>query len=119
MYIKHEIGKLGEDLACEYLEKNGYTVLERNFFCNSGEIDIVAKDWKNNEIVFVEVKTRSNFKYGSPVESVHKLKQKRMLYAIRYYIYLKKYEKSFIRIDVIEVFINKKSYRINHLKQVL
>ena len=58
MYKRHEIGKLGEDLACRYLQNQGYKILERNFEARQGEIDIIALD--KSEIIFIEVKTRSN-----------------------------------------------------------
>ena len=58
LHIKKEFGNTGEDIATEYLEKQGYIILERNFYCKQGEIDIIAKD--KNEVVFVEVKSRSD-----------------------------------------------------------
>ena len=62
MYVNKETGKLGEDIAVHYLKQNGYVILDRNFECRQGEIDIIALDKK--EIVFIEVKTRtSNKKY--------------------------------------------------------
>ena len=76
MYDKKAIGKYGEDMACDYLKHNEYYILERNFNCKQGEIDIVAYDNKINEIVFIEVKTITNFNYGFPSEAVNKLKQK-------------------------------------------
>ena len=62
------VGKTGEEIAEIYLIKNGYKILERNFSCRQGEIDIIARDIK--EIVFVEVKTRTNKKYGEPIDSI-------------------------------------------------
>ena len=64
MNAKQQLGKIGENLASEYLEKQGYLILERNFACRQGEIDIIAKDEK--EFVFVEVKTRKSLKFGYP-----------------------------------------------------
>ena len=58
MYLRHEIGKLGEDLAIKYLKEKGYEIIERNFRCKQGEIDIIAK--AKEEYVFIEVKTRTN-----------------------------------------------------------
>ena len=60
MNAKQQLGKIGENLASEYLEKQGYLILERNFACRQGEIDIIAKDEK--EFVFVEVKTRKSWR---------------------------------------------------------
>lgn len=79
MYFRQEIGKWGEKLAYQYLEKNNYKVIERNFLCGQGEIDIIAKDITKKELVFFEVKTRSNFKYGNPADAVNEQKQKHMV----------------------------------------
>ena len=87
MYLKHEIGKIGEDLASKYLEAAGYIIIERNFLARQGEIDIIAKDKK--ELVFIEVKTRTSDIYGKPVEAVNTQKEKDRLNTIKYYLYPK------------------------------
>ena len=115
MYIKKETGKLGEDIAGHYLKQNGYVILDRNFECRQGEIDIIALDKK--EIVFIEVKTRTSNKYGTPSEAVNKIKQKHMLQTIKYYLYIRNLSDEFIRIDVIEVYIKNNVYKVNHIKQ--
>ena len=78
MYFRKEIGTWGENLVCQYLESNNYKVIKRNFLCRQGEIDIIANDENKKELVFIEVKTRSNFKYGNPIEAVDKNKQNHM-----------------------------------------
>lgn len=118
MYFRQEIGKWGENLACQYLRENNYEVVERNFLCRQGEIDIVAKDLSKNELVFVEVKTRSNFKYGNPADAVDRQKQKHMVQAIRYYLYKNAIQDVPIRVDVLEVYIVQ-NCKINHIKQIL
>ena len=115
MYVNKETGKLGEDIAVHYLKQNGYIILDRNFECRQGEIDIIALDKK--EIVFIEVKTRTSNKYGAPSEAVNKIKQKHMLQTIKYYLYIRNLSDEFIRIDVIEVYINNNVYKVNHIKQ--
>ena len=117
MYLKHEMGKIGEDLATKYLEDVGYTIIERNFMSRQGEIDIIAKDKK--ELVFIEVKTRTNDMYGKPIEAVNMQKQKHLLNTIKYYLYSKHLENEFVRIDVIEVYFNNDTYKINHIKQIV
>lgn len=117
MYLKHEIGKIGENLASKYLEAAGYTIMERNFLARQGEIDIIAKDKK--ELVFIEVKTRTNDVYGKPVEAVNMQKQKHLLNTIKYYLYSKHLEDELVRIDVIEVYFNNNTYKINHIKQIV
>lgn len=118
MYKKHEIGKLGEEIACSYLQKNNYKIIERNFYCRQGEIDIVAIDKIKREIVFVEVKTRTNNQYGRPAEAVNKVKQIHLQKCIKYYIYKNKLEKCLIRVDVIEIHICENKIRINHIRQI-
>ncbi len=118
MYFRQEIGRWGETLACQYLEENNYKIIERNFLCRQGEIDIIAKDMTKRELVFLEVKTRSNLKYGNPAEAVNIEKQKHMVQAIKYYIYRNQIENIPIRIDVLEVYIVQ-NYKINHIKQIL
>lgn len=119
MYFRQEIGKWGESLACKYLETNNYKVIERNFMCRQGEIDIIAEDSLKKELVFIEVKTRSNLKYGNPIDAVNRQKQKHMVYAIKYYIYKKGIKDIPIRIDVIEIHMQERNYKVNHIKQVI
>ena len=70
----YELGRKGEIVVQRYLEKQNYFVITRNFNCAFGEIDIIATD--KNEIVFIEVKTRCNKKYGEARDSVDKIKKK-------------------------------------------
>ena len=78
------IGNKGEDLACKFLKKNGYKILERNYRIRGGEIDIVAKD--RDTLVFIEVKTRYSHEYGPPVESMTPWKIKALLKTARFYV---------------------------------
>lgn len=102
------IGRLGEDAAVEFLRKNGYTVIERNFRAGRNEIDIIAVD--KSYIVFVEVKARTyktegEMPYGSPASAVTYNKQQRTLTAASEYIRLHGTGNRQPRIDVIEVFL--------------
>lgn len=117
MYKRHEIGKIGEELAVKYLEQKGYKVIERNFECKQGEIDIIALYKK--EIIFLEVKTRTNTKYGTPAEAVDPIKQKHLTKAVKYYLYSRHLENEFVRIDVIEIYLYEEKYRVNHIKQII
>ena len=67
-------GKQGEDLAAEFLIKKDYEILERNYMCAVGEVDIIAR--KGNELIFIEVKTRRQETYGAPRDSVNEIKTK-------------------------------------------
>lgn len=117
MYFKQRIGKLGEDIACKYLQKNGYELIERNFYCRQGEIDIIAKDLKKRELVFFEVKTRTNLKFGDPAEAVNSNKQKHIIHSTKYYLYKHRIHNVPIRLDVIEINIENGKYRLHHIKQ--
>lgn len=77
-------GDLGEDMAAENLEKNGYELLCRNYRKRYGEIDIIAR--KENRLYFVEVKTRRGESYGSPLESITPRKQKKIYQVAQEYL---------------------------------
>ncbi len=113
-FYNKDIGMIGEEIIYKYLINNNYKVLERNFHCKSGEIDIIAKD--NDEYVFIEVKTRVSKRYGTPAEAVNINKQKHIINATKYFVYKNSLENSNIRFDVIEVYLNKKDKSINHIK---
>ncbi len=117
MYQRHIIGKIGEDIACKYILQKNYKIIKRNFYCRQGEIDIIAKD--KNEVVFIEVKTRTNNKYGEPVDSITYYKKNKIIKSIQYYIYKEKIEHIDIRIDVIEIYSKKGKYKINHIKNAI
>lgn len=117
IYIKKELGNIGEQIASEYLKKQNYKILERNFFCKQGEIDIIAKD--KQEIVFIEVKTRTNTKFGYPSEAVDNKKLKHMYKTAQYFLYKTKSLNNLIRFDVIEVLIQNGKISINQIKQVI
>ena len=119
MFIKQALGTLGEHKACNYLLQNNYKIIERNFRCKQGEIDIIAKDLSKNELVFIEVKTRANFQYGRPSQSVTPIKKRHILGASKYYILKNQIKDTFIRFDVIEIFVKNYSFKVNHIKQIL
>ena len=118
MYQRHETGKWGEEKACEYLTSLNYNIVDRNFECTQGEIDIVAFDNEKKELVFIEVKTRTNYNYGSPIDAVNLPKQKHIYWAAQYYVYLHKIKNTFLRFDVIEVYAKGEHVKINHIKQI-
>jgi len=113
-----KIGKMGENIATKFLEKNNYQILCRNFRCRNGEVDIVAKDKEKNEIVFVEVKTRTNIKYGIPAEAVNTIKQKHIVEVSNYFLYKHRLQYYKARYDIIEIYINQisKKFKIRQVK---
>ncbi len=95
-------GNAGEQKACEYLKAQGYQILEQNFHCKVGEIDIIAKD--HEYLVFVEVKYRKTASHGSPLEAVNFTKQKKISQTAGYYLMTKhKQENVSVRFDVVSV----------------
>jgi putative endonuclease len=116
MTPKQFIGKYGEDLSAKYLQDRGYQIIERNWRCNFGEIDLIAKD--NNRIVFVEVKTRNGSGYGHPFEAITALKVSRMRKLAAQWCAENKSAGSKVRMDAIAVLIHNGKVAIEHLKQV-
>lgn len=94
-YHLRETGNEGEDQAERHLKKNGFKIVERNFFCRSGEIDIIAE--KKGELHFIEVKTRRTLGYGDPLEAITPWKQKRLFSAAHYYLHLHPWRQKFPR----------------------
>ena len=117
MSKSHELGKTGEQISAEYLTKKGYKIIEKNFKCYFGEIDIIAID--KNELVFIEVKTRTDMSYGEAAEAVTPTKLQHLLNSIKYYIYKRNLQDEFIRIDIMEVYVKQNNVKINHIKKAV
>lgn len=101
-------GDRGESLACEYLKKVGYDILERNYRIRGGEIDIIAKD--QEYLVFVEVKTRSSHEFGLPAEAITSWKIKHLLKTAQFYLQKIKWGDKPYRLDFISIdFANSKN----------
>lgn len=97
-------GNIGENLACEFLIKQGYQILERNFRIRGGELDIIAKE--GNTLVYVEVKTRSSNKYGTPEESVSAKKIEFLKRAAKFYRLKNSNLPLLERIDVVAIMLS-------------
>lgn len=82
------LGERGEMIAHGYLVRAGYKILEKNYGCKLGEIDVIAE--KNGRIIFFEVKTRGQERFGPPEESVHPEKQRRLVRLAQWYLKEKK-----------------------------
>lgn len=85
MKNKRAVGTQYEQLAADYLTKYGYQILEKNFSCRQGEIDLIARDGK--WLVFIEVKYRRTASLGDPAEAVDRKKQERIYQTAKYYLY--------------------------------
>ena len=97
-------GKFGEMMATMYLEKQEYEIVERNFRCRLGEVDIICK--KNNQIIFVEVKTRTSENFGAPSEAVNKDKKNKIRKVAALYMMSEKITNYQVKFDVIEISVN-------------
>lgn len=102
-----DTGNRGEDIATEFLQRKGYTILERNWRHSRSEVDIIAED--KGMIVFVEVKTRRSQKFGHPEESVSEAKQQKLLEAADAYLESLEDAKE-LRFDIVSI-------RIGHNQQ--
>ncbi len=107
---KKEIGNEKENLAEEFLKNNGYKILERNYSTKFGEIDIIA--YKENTLIFIEVRSKSYNYFGKPFETVDKKKIKKIVKTAQKYILQNKLQNFDIRFDVISV----EKEKINHIK---
>ncbi len=116
MNIQRQVGDWGEQAAAEYLEKQGYVLLARNFRTGHGEVDIIAR--QENVLVFVEVKTRSSNQYGYPEHSVTPRKRMHILSSAEKYI-LAHPEFHTWRLDVIAVECETGEAKITHFENVL
>lgn len=96
-----ETGNIYEKQAAAYLQNNGYDILEQNFRCKLGEIDLIAQ--KDNTLVFCEVKYRSSEAKGHPFEAVDRKKQEKIIKTAYYYLTYKRGEIPACRFDVIGI----------------
>ena len=103
---RREVGILGEKLARDFLENRGYDILETNYRCPEGEIDIIARDKDN--LVFVEVRAKTSSEFGSPEESITAAKMSRLRAVSSQYLQTHNDTPGSLRIDVIAVDLDKK-----------
>lgn len=106
MQTKKQFGDFGERLAEKHLLKKGYTILVRNFRSRFGELDLIAKD--KDTLVFVEVKTRVNTKYGLPEEAVTYWKLKHIQKTAEYYCVINKIKQAKMRIEVVAILFDER-----------
>lgn len=97
------VGNFGEQYAVSYLQKQKYKIIDKNYRCNFGEIDIIAID--KDCLCFIEVKTRTTCKYGRPANSVNFSKQRHIINCSKLYIFQKKLINYKARFDIVEVFV--------------
>ena len=112
---RKRLGRQGEDAAASYLEKNGYSLLCRNYSCRLGEIDIVAMD--RDVLVFVEVRSRSSEEYGLAQESVRGRKKHKLRQLAWQYLKAEGKTDSCCRFDVIALLFNREG-RVKRLEHI-
>ena len=110
MLNKRDLGKMGEELACKTLVKEGYRIMDKNFSCNQGELDIIAEE--KGTLCFIEVKSRTSTSYGLPEESVTTWKQRKLLKVAFIYLEKKRMKPGDMRFDIVSVDLKTKETRI-------
>jgi putative endonuclease len=116
MAHKQILGKYGEDLAEKYLIDRGYKIIQRNWRCSIGEIDLVA--FHHGRYVFVEVKTRTGTGFGHPFEAITANKVARMRKLVAQWCISNEKAGAKVRLDAIAVLIVGGRVAVEHLKQV-
>jgi putative endonuclease len=110
-----DVGILGEKIAQDFLRQNGYRIIETNYRCSEGEIDIVAQ--LEETLVFVEVRTRKSRQYGSPEESITPSKKKRLIAVANHYGQNREGLPDLWRIDVLAIEMEQ-SGRVSRLELI-
>lgn len=108
----NELGKLGEEMAVEFLQKEGYTILETNWTFQKAEIDIIAK--KGDILAIIEVKTRSSLDFGLPQDFVKPKKIQLLIKAVDAFVNERNLDIE-VRFDIIAIHKEGKSFVIEHL----
>jgi len=109
----NELGKLGEELAVDFLLKKGYKIRAKNWRYLKAEVDIIAQ--KENTIIAVEVKTRSTDYFGDPQDFITKKKIKLLVMAMNEYVVSRDLDVE-VRFDIIAILRNQKGTKIEHLE---
>lgn len=118
MNQRQRLGAQGEQAAADYLSAHGYTILERNWRCKTGELDLVVTD-PDGFVLAVEVKTRSTTNYGTGFEAITASKYRRLQRLLLLWGQARGRYIGILRIDVIEVYPQAVGFRCEHHQQVL
>ncbi len=109
----NELGTKGEQLAVDFLLKNGYDILERNYRFNKAEVDIIAK--QKDILAIIEVKTRSSIDFGNPQDFVKPKQIQRLVKAVDEYVIINQLDVE-VRFDIIAIIKEGKGFKIEHLE---
>ena len=118
--MRQQVGQKGEQAARSYLEQEGYSIIETNYRCKLGEIDIIARD--GEMVVIVEVRTKTGLAFGRPEESINQEKARKLHRLALQYIQANYHREIPSRIDLVAVMIEKSSglvKDIKHIKNIL
>jgi putative endonuclease len=111
---KKELGKKGEDKALRFLKKNGYRIIEQNYVCKMGEMDIIAKE--KDTLVFIEVKARTSMAFGPPQLAVTPFKQRQLSKVALHFLKEKKLEDMKARFDVVAILLPPEKEKIELIR---
>ncbi|OHX65817.1 YraN family protein [Flammeovirga pacifica] len=112
---KQQLGTKGENIACDYLETKGYTILRKNYKAGYHEIDIICQ--KNRFLVFIEVKTRSSVSFGMPEQHLSKQQEKNITNAAIRFTDSQKFDQlPLVRYDIISIVFQGLEYKLSHFQ---
>ena len=111
---RREVGQKGEKMALRFLKKSGYRIIERNYVCKMGEMDIVAKE--KDTVVFVEVKTRTSNAFGPPQLAVNPTKQMQLSKVALYFLKERELEEVKARFDVVAILLGPRGEKIELIR---
>lgn len=114
---RKQTGRQGEDIAAAFLLGKGYRLLDRNWSCPAGELDIVAR--QGDCLVFVEVRTRAGARFGAPEESITPAKQARLVALAQAYLQQTGAPSLSWRIDVVAVRLERGEVTVNHIENAV
>ena len=109
----NELGKKGEELAIDFLLKNGYEIIARNYIYQKSEVDIIAK--KGEILAIVEVKTRTSAHFGDPQQFLKPKQMQRIIKAVDFFVNDNEMDVE-VRFDIIAIVLNKKGMNLEHLE---
>lgn len=113
---RQQVGQMGEEAASKYLKEQGYNIVETNYRCKLGEIDIIARD--GDMVVIVEVRTKTGLAFGRPEESINQEKARKLYRLALQYIQSNYHRDIPSRIDLVAVMLEKSSGQVKEVKHI-
>lgn len=116
--VSRALGAHGERLAARYLEASGFQIIERNWRCARGELDIVAYEPAARSVVVVEVKTKTGLGFGTPLESITHVKARRLYQLARMWVDERSLGPTRVRVDGVGVLLAGREPEITHIRGI-